>query len=123
MNQLFKKLMIYLLYLNLIVVVVVLANDDNGGGGESMTIEGTTTTEASEGTQENVLDVWIYYETLCPDSHKFFREQLYPTWLNQKENMKLNLVPYGKAFVSLLCSTQMTLVLSSFFLFLSLFFC
>ncbi|XP_066149341.1 GILT-like protein 1 [Euwallacea fornicatus] len=39
----------------------------------------------------------IYYESLCPDSRKFFTQQLYPSLQGNLSNfVNLTLVPYGK---------------------------
>ncbi|KAL3270678.1 hypothetical protein HHI36_021206 [Cryptolaemus montrouzieri] len=47
----------------------------------------------------HMIDVAVYYESLCPDSIKFFTKQLYPSL--QKPNIShyvnLTLVPYGKS--------------------------
>ena len=45
------------------------------------------------------LPVTIYYETLCSDSMVFITHQLYPSWLRHQKEMKLRLVPFGKAWV------------------------
>lgn len=50
--------------------------------------------------EQRKLDVRVYYETLCSDSHRFFTQQLNRTWPYRMQNMNLQLVPYGKAFVS-----------------------
>lgn len=43
--------------------------------------------------------VTVYYESLCPDSIKFYINQLYPTMenANLSMNVELQLVPYGKS--------------------------
>lgn len=45
------------------------------------------------------IKVDVYYEALCMDSIGFIRHQLYPTWQKRRDEMELNLVPYGKAAV------------------------
>uniref|UniRef100_A0A646QGE0 Gamma-interferon-inducible lysosomal thiol reductase n=1 Tax=Hemiscolopendra marginata TaxID=943146 RepID=A0A646QGE0_9MYRI len=39
----------------------------------------------------------VYYETLCPDSIRFVRDQLWPTFNQLKSIIKIDLIPYGKA--------------------------
>ena len=43
--------------------------------------------------------VTVYYESLCPDSIRFYNNQLYPTMeiVNLSTNVDLTLVPYGKS--------------------------
>lgn len=44
------------------------------------------------------IPVSVYYESLCPDSIKFFTTQLYPTYTSPlKRYFQLKLVPYGKS--------------------------
>ncbi|KAJ8976754.1 hypothetical protein NQ317_019417 [Molorchus minor] len=46
---------------------------------------------------EHRVDVAVYYESLCPDSRKFFTQQLYPSLqTNLADFVNLTLVPYGK---------------------------
>ncbi|XP_053659034.1 GILT-like protein 2 [Anopheles marshallii] len=47
----------------------------------------------------DTLPVTIYYEALCSDSMVFITNQLYPFWLRHEKEMKLRLVPFGKAWV------------------------
>lgn len=42
----------------------------------------------------------IYYETLCPDSRRFFLHQLAPTYEKLNRFMDVELIPYGHANVS-----------------------
>lgn len=43
--------------------------------------------------------VYVYYESLCPDSARFVNEQLYPVASSKefKKYLELNLVPFGKS--------------------------
>lgn len=43
------------------------------------------------------LPVSVFYEALCPDSIKFFKEQLLPTYKALGKYINLNFVPFGKA--------------------------
>ena len=43
----------------------------------------------------------VYYESLCPDSKKFIKEQLAPVWRDFRGAIKVKLVPYGKSTVRL----------------------
>lgn len=45
--------------------------------------------------------VTVYYETLCSDSMRFF-QKLLPIYLAHEDRIDLQLVPYGKAIVSIL---------------------
>nr|XP_027205503.1 gamma-interferon-inducible lysosomal thiol reductase-like [Dermatophagoides pteronyssinus] len=47
-----------------------------------------------------VTQISLYYETLCPDSRNFFRNQLYPTYEKLNRYMDVELVPFGNANVS-----------------------
>ena len=38
-----------------------------------------------------------YYESMCPYSMQWFREQLYPTWAELKEYMVVDFTPFGNA--------------------------
>ena len=42
----------------------------------------------------------VYYETLCPDTRLFIRQQLYPAWDELEHIMDIHWKPYGKATVS-----------------------
>jgi interferon gamma-inducible protein 30 len=43
----------------------------------------------------------LYYESLCPDCQRFFKQQLWPTFQKISSIMNLTLVPYGNAMVCL----------------------
>jgi len=43
------------------------------------------------------LPLSVFYEALCPDSIKFFKEQLVPTYKVLGKYINLNFVPFGKA--------------------------
>ncbi|ENN81445.1 hypothetical protein HUJ04_000988 [Dendroctonus ponderosae] len=47
--------------------------------------------------EQHRVNVAVYYESLCPDSRKFFTQQLYPSLQGNLSNfVNLTLVPYGK---------------------------
>jgi len=41
--------------------------------------------------------VYVYYESLCPDSQAFITKQLYPAMQILKDHIDLHLVPFGKS--------------------------
>ncbi|KAI7688502.1 Gamma-interferon-inducible lysosomal thiol reductase [Sarcoptes scabiei] len=47
-----------------------------------------------------VTQISLYYESICPDSRKFFLNQLYPTYEKLNRFMDVELVPFGNANVS-----------------------
>lgn len=46
------------------------------------------------------LNVQILYESLCPDSIKFIKEQLYPVWSELAPYIDIKFIPFGKSAVS-----------------------
>ncbi|KAJ8956510.1 hypothetical protein NQ318_019228 [Aromia moschata] len=45
------------------------------------------------------LKVSLYYESLCPDCIRFVTKQLFPTYKDIGNDIKLDLIPFGKAKV------------------------
>lgn len=43
--------------------------------------------------------VYVYYESLCPDSQAFITKQLYPAMNILKDHVDLKLIPFGKSTV------------------------
>lgn len=52
---------------------------------------------AGAGLSNNVVDVGVYYESLCPDSIRFIKNGLVPTYNALGSNLDVTLIPYGKA--------------------------
>ena len=63
-------------------------------------------------TRWNLLPVIISYlscsalQVLCPDSRAFVLYQLYPAWESMRHIFRVNFIPYGKAYVSVISSWQ-----------------
>jgi len=47
--------------------------------------------------EPDMLHLKVYYESLCPDSIRFMKEQLLPTWTELKDIIDVDIVAYGKA--------------------------
>ncbi|XP_060518229.1 GILT-like protein 1 [Cylas formicarius] len=78
--EIFKAGLIFCL-----VFVVVSAQHDHAG-------------HEGHNHEDHMVNVAVYYESLCPDSRKFFTQQLYPSLQgNLSHYVNLTLVPYGKA--------------------------
>nr|XP_023029598.1 GILT-like protein 1 [Leptinotarsa decemlineata] len=46
---------------------------------------------------DNRVNVEVLFESLCPDSHRFIKNQLYPSWKEISPYVNLKLVPFGKS--------------------------
>ena len=54
---------------------------------------------AQLGSKASPVLVEVYYESMCPDSKYFIREQLVPAVQKIPEIINFRLIPYGKATV------------------------
>lgn len=52
------------------------------------------------GESNAAIDVGVYYESLCPDSIRWIKQQLLPQYDVLKDYIRVTFVPYGKASVS-----------------------
>ncbi|XP_076293987.1 uncharacterized protein LOC143215601 [Lasioglossum baleicum] len=52
---------------------------------------------SADEASNKVIDVDVYYESLCPDSKQWIRVQLAESYYILKDYIRLNLIPYGKA--------------------------
>ncbi len=53
---------------------------------------------------KNVVNVDVYYESLCSDSMRWIVNQFVPSYSELKRHIHVTLVPYGKATVSTIIS-------------------
>ncbi|XP_047484749.1 gamma-interferon-inducible lysosomal thiol reductase-like [Penaeus chinensis] len=73
----------------LVFLLVVAAAFGGGHGFEQ--------TQLREGTVADRVKVSVYFESLCSDSMKFFKSQLYPVWQDLQDIIDLEFIPFGKA--------------------------
>ncbi|XP_076681632.1 gamma-interferon-inducible lysosomal thiol reductase 1 isoform X2 [Andrena cerasifolii] len=52
---------------------------------------------AGDGGSKQVIQVGVYYESLCGDSIRWIKEKLAPSYEILKDHINLTFVPYGKA--------------------------
>ena len=50
---------------------------------------------------ENLLNIHVYYESLCPDSRKFIINEVKEAYENFQNIANIILIPFGKANVSI----------------------
>ncbi|KAK2711502.1 hypothetical protein QYM36_012609, partial [Artemia franciscana] len=47
--------------------------------------------------KNSIVNLHVYYESLCPDSRNFINSQLVPTWNELMDFMNVTMNPFGKA--------------------------
>ncbi|KFB53718.1 AGAP009747-PA-like protein [Anopheles sinensis] len=92
----FQKRQLRLIYLVILIIVLVLiyksftmpkaAEDGDLASGDTMLQPSGAPVQ-----------VFVFYETLCPDSKNFVLRQLVPAFERAQELMKIEFIPYGKA--------------------------
>ncbi|KAI4492025.1 hypothetical protein M0802_010150 [Mischocyttarus mexicanus] len=70
-------------YLLAIVALIAFSNDATLVSGDELV--------------PTLVNVNVYYESLCGDSVRWIRDQLVPSYSLLKQYLKINLIPYGKA--------------------------
>eukprot|EP00096_Caligus_rogercresseyi_P001701 TRINITY_DN1283_c0_g1_i2.p1 TRINITY_DN1283_c0_g1~~TRINITY_DN1283_c0_g1_i2.p1 ORF type:complete len:226 (-),score=42.14 TRINITY_DN1283_c0_g1_i2:35-712(-) len=70
----------------------------SGAGGSIVPIaEDSRYSQVPNDASASKVEISAYYEVLCPDSIRFIRTQLLPTYSHLSKIMNINLIPYGKA--------------------------
>ena len=49
---------------------------------------------------KEIVNIQVYYESLCPDSINFITKQLHPTYQTLGKYMNIEFIPFGNADVS-----------------------
>jgi len=62
--------------------------------------ETTEAVETSGETKTSVVNVDVYYESLCSDSMRLIANQIIPSYDELKQHLNITFIPYGKASVS-----------------------
>lgn len=56
--------------------------------------------KANDKSDRTIVNVDVYYESLCGDSMRFITSQLVPSYPDLKQHLHVTFIPYGKATVS-----------------------
>ncbi|CAG9761981.1 unnamed protein product [Ceutorhynchus assimilis] len=48
-------------------------------------------------SEQQKINVAVYFESLCPDSQKFIIDQLYPNWDDIRDYINIKFIPFGKS--------------------------
>jgi len=56
--------------------------------------------ETNGETDTSVVNVDVYYESLCSDSMRLIANQIMPSYDELKQHLNITFIPYGKALVS-----------------------
>lgn len=79
-----------MIYSNIFVVLLVAAACTANGRVHSRD-------QATKVADDELLNIEVYYESLCPDCQNFVTLQLYPTWKKLGKYFNPDLKPFGKA--------------------------